>query len=284
MGYIWSGREPASVSTAASGPVRQASDVTPQTLRMAARLGTTRGKRRDRGTGPVAAGWSCQRLVLLPGPSRPWAFAKIRPLDRDLISQFHDEALEMPEVIAVFVLAGVTTSSCMSPSATWHTCTASWSTSSAAGGRFRSSAAPWSSRTAANELWKTSTTSHEVGESGRRERVPRGRRRIILGERDPMTCQHRVMANVWSSVTIDCLDPERVARFWSVLLGRQPGPSQEGWVYLGERGDSQPRLVFQPVSEPATGKVRIHLDVTVDDIDSAMAEVIRLGKSRRSVK
>ena len=85
------------------------------------------------------------------------------------------------------------------------------------------------------------------------------------------------MANVWSGVTIDCVDPERVARFWSALLGRERGPSQDGWVYLGERGDPQPRLVFQPVSEPAIGKVRIHLDVTVDDIGAAMAEVVGLG-------
>lgn len=35
------------------------------------------------------------------------------------------------------------------------------------------------------------------------------------------------MANVWSGATIDCLDPERVARFWSGLLGREPGPSQD---------------------------------------------------------
>jgi len=85
------------------------------------------------------------------------------------------------------------------------------------------------------------------------------------------------MANVWSGVTIDCLDPERVARFWSALLGRAPGPSQQGWVYLGERGEAQPRLVFQPVAEPRAGKVRIHLDVTVDDIDDAMAVVADLG-------
>ena len=85
------------------------------------------------------------------------------------------------------------------------------------------------------------------------------------------------MANVWSGVTIDYLDPERVARFWSALLGRDPGPSQAGWVYLGDRSDPQPRLVFQPVSEPAIGKVRIHLDVSVDDIDEAVAAVIGLG-------
>jgi predicted enzyme related to lactoylglutathione lyase len=85
------------------------------------------------------------------------------------------------------------------------------------------------------------------------------------------------MANVWSGVTIDCLDTERVARFWSALLDREPGPSRDGWVYLGERGDPQPRLVFQPVSEPAIGKVRIHLDVSVDDIDEAVAAVVALG-------
>jgi predicted enzyme related to lactoylglutathione lyase len=85
------------------------------------------------------------------------------------------------------------------------------------------------------------------------------------------------MANVWSAVTIDCLDPERVARFWSTLLGRAPGPSEDGWVYLGERGDPVPRLVFQPVAEPAAGKVRIHLDVTVDDLAESVATVVRLG-------
>jgi predicted enzyme related to lactoylglutathione lyase len=85
------------------------------------------------------------------------------------------------------------------------------------------------------------------------------------------------VANVWSGVTIDCLDPERVARFWSALLGREPGPSQDGWVYLGRRGDAQPRLVFQPVPQPKSGKVRIHLDVTVDDIDEAIDVATALG-------
>jgi predicted enzyme related to lactoylglutathione lyase len=46
---------------------------------------------------------------------------------------------------------------------------------------------------------------------------------------------------------------------------------------LGERGDSQPRLVFQPVPEPKEGKVRIHLDVAVDDIDGAIDLVTSLG-------
>ncbi|MFE1771448.1 VOC family protein [Streptomyces sp. NPDC059008] len=85
------------------------------------------------------------------------------------------------------------------------------------------------------------------------------------------------MANHWVGVTIDCVDVERVAGFWSVLLDREPGPSRPGWVYLGQRGDTQPRLVFQPVSEPKRGKVRLHLDVAVDDIDQGIAQVVALG-------
>jgi predicted enzyme related to lactoylglutathione lyase len=85
------------------------------------------------------------------------------------------------------------------------------------------------------------------------------------------------VANIVSGVTIDCVDAQRVARFWSVLLGREPGPSQDGWVYRGHRGDPQPRLVFQPVPEPKAGKVRIHLDVTVDDVDEAIKLVTALG-------
>jgi predicted enzyme related to lactoylglutathione lyase len=85
------------------------------------------------------------------------------------------------------------------------------------------------------------------------------------------------VANMWSGVTIDCVDPVRVAQFWSALLGREPGPSQDGWVYLGQRGDALPRLVFQPVAEPKAGKVRIHLDVTVDDIAEAIGFVTSLG-------
>ncbi|MGD0852518.1 MAG: VOC family protein [Acidimicrobiales bacterium] len=85
------------------------------------------------------------------------------------------------------------------------------------------------------------------------------------------------MPTVWSGVTFDCLDPQRVAQFWAALLGREPGPSEEGWVYLGLRGDTQPRIVFQPVKDLKSGKNRVHLDVTVDDINEAIERASVLG-------
>ncbi|MFJ8857650.1 VOC family protein [Streptomyces sp. NPDC102451] len=85
------------------------------------------------------------------------------------------------------------------------------------------------------------------------------------------------MTNRWVGVTVDCVDVERVARFWSVLLDRPQGPTRPGWVYLGSVDDPQPRLVFQPVTEPKQGKVRLHLDVNVDDIDRGITQVVALG-------
>jgi hypothetical protein len=66
-------------------------------------------------------------------------------------------------------------------------------------------------------------------------------------------------------VTVDCLDPQRVAGFWGALPGREPGPSRDGRVCLGDHGDALPWLAFQPVPEPGAGKVRIHLDVAVGE-------------------
>jgi len=85
------------------------------------------------------------------------------------------------------------------------------------------------------------------------------------------------VANRWVGVTIDCVDVKGMAAFWSALLDRPQGPSEPGWVYLGRPDDPQPRLVFQPVAEPKRGKVRLHFDVAVDDIDQAIAQVIALG-------
>jgi len=80
-------------------------------------------------------------------------------------------------------------------------------------------------------------------------------------------------------VTIDCADPERLAAFWGVLLGRERSDEMDvdGWATVGSRSDPQPRLTFQRVPEPRSGKVRLHLDVQVDDLTAGVAEVERLG-------
>lgn len=80
----------------------------------------------------------------------------------------------------------------------------------------------------------------------------------------------------WSGVTIDCAEPDVLARFWSGLLGGELSVPLPGWLRLGARGGA-PVLNFQPVPEPKRGKTRIHLDVTVDDIHRGMQTVLQLG-------
>lgn len=50
-----------------------------------------------------------------------------------------------------------------------------------------------------------------------------------------------------------------------------------GWATVGSRGDNQPRLTFQRVPEPKTGKTRVHLDIQVTDIDAGRQQVESLG-------
>jgi predicted enzyme related to lactoylglutathione lyase len=88
------------------------------------------------------------------------------------------------------------------------------------------------------------------------------------------------MANRLTGITIDCADPARLASFWSALLDMAvtgEHGDDAGWATVGSRLADQTRLTFQQVPEPKTAKVRIHLDVQVDDIGTAREQVERLG-------
>ena len=88
------------------------------------------------------------------------------------------------------------------------------------------------------------------------------------------------MMNRLVGITIDCADPARLASFWSGMLNiaeTDEHADDSDWATVGSRSDNQPRLTFQRVPEPKTGKTRIHLDIQVDDIDSGRQHVERLG-------
>jgi predicted enzyme related to lactoylglutathione lyase len=92
-----------------------------------------------------------------------------------------------------------------------------------------------------------------------------------------MTAEPRA---TWWAITVDCNDPRRVAGFWAALLDcevTEPGPDRPGWLRVHPRGAGGPFINFQPVDEPRTGKVRIHVDVLVDDPDAGVTRVIELG-------
>jgi predicted enzyme related to lactoylglutathione lyase len=78
-------------------------------------------------------------------------------------------------------------------------------------------------------------------------------------------------------ITMDCLDAELVATFWSRLLGAELREPLPGWKRLGPLTDGGPVLNFQPVPEPKVGKSRMHLDLLTDDLTGAIRRVVELG-------
>ena len=63
------------------------------------------------------------------------------------------------------------------------------------------------------------------------------------------------------AVTFDCTNAADLARFWSGVLGRPvDGDPSEEFAAIGSEGDSatEPRWMFNKVSEPKRAKNRVH--------------------------
>ena len=70
-------------------------------------------------------------------------------------------------------------------------------------------------------------------------------------------------------IVVDCSNPESLARFWQAMIGGEVVVESGDWVVLD--GDEDGFFFgFQKVPEAKAGKNRIHFDVEVDDIESAI--------------
>jgi predicted enzyme related to lactoylglutathione lyase len=80
-----------------------------------------------------------------------------------------------------------------------------------------------------------------------------------------------------SFITIDANDPERLAAFWSEVLGTEVTERVDGgrFIFLGRADGTM--LCFQRVPEPKTVKNRVHLDVKVADLEDATRRIVALG-------
>jgi predicted enzyme related to lactoylglutathione lyase len=80
-------------------------------------------------------------------------------------------------------------------------------------------------------------------------------------------------------IVIDTVDPERIAPFWCALLGvRERGWFGDDYLMLTtDRG--APPVAFQRVPEAKSVKNRLHVDLAVEDLDRAFAQIVALGGS-----
>ena len=81
-------------------------------------------------------------------------------------------------------------------------------------------------------------------------------------------------------IIVDCSDPALLASFWSQVLGVEVGEALEDPVQyqpLAPVTPNGPKLIFQRVPEAKQGKNRLHLDVSVEDIEVAATRIEALG-------
>lgn len=77
-------------------------------------------------------------------------------------------------------------------------------------------------------------------------------------------------------IVFDCANPEALARFWQALIGGEVEVESDDWAVLD--GDEVGFYIgFQRVPEHKTAKNRLHLDVEVDDLASAIDDAEMLG-------
>ena len=90
------------------------------------------------------------------------------------------------------------------------------------------------------------------------------------------------MAARFTELCLDCADADRLAAFWSEVLGYAETDREDDAVELSPPDGAGPTLLFIEVPEPKTGKNRLHIDVnpTDRDRDAEVARVEALGARR----
>ncbi|MEU4104840.1 VOC family protein [Streptomyces tanashiensis] len=87
-----------------------------------------------------------------------------------------------------------------------------------------------------------------------------------------------------TELILDCADPERLAAFWSEVLGYvEIGREDDGSIQIGppgaEFGGPRPTLLLSRSSDPRAGKLPLHIDVnpTDRDQDAELERLLALG-------
>ena len=78
-------------------------------------------------------------------------------------------------------------------------------------------------------------------------------------------------------IIVDCQDNERLATFWSQVLGLEVSQRSHPYIDLAASDDNVPIISFQQVTEPKTTKNRLHFDVKVENLGIATECIQAIG-------
>ncbi|AOS63899.1 Glyoxalase-like domain [Actinoalloteichus hymeniacidonis] len=95
-----------------------------------------------------------------------------------------------------------------------------------------------------------------------------------------------LMIGRWHALVIDCPEPAELADFYQQVLGMVRVQDEADWVVIGYSAE-RPGIAFQrapqlqaPNWPDPNSPQQMHIDVRVDDLDAAEAEVLALGARR----
>ncbi|MCW3817639.1 VOC family protein [Micromonospora sp. DR5-3] len=85
------------------------------------------------------------------------------------------------------------------------------------------------------------------------------------------------MSSVWESLTVDALDPSRLAHWWAEALGYQVVSEKPDAVEIRRAPDQLPAITFVPVTAAKEAKNRLHLDLRPEDQEAEVERLVDMG-------
>jgi predicted enzyme related to lactoylglutathione lyase len=89
------------------------------------------------------------------------------------------------------------------------------------------------------------------------------------------------MTLVVRNVTFMSRDPQRLADFWSAVVGYTQRHETEDEILLAPDDWGFPRFTFQRAEEPRSHPGPVHLDLTADDMAAEVERLVGLGAVKR---
>ena len=91
------------------------------------------------------------------------------------------------------------------------------------------------------------------------------------------------MSLIVETITIDCVDPDAMARFWCRLLDYQVVPNYTDSIQTADPTGKGPRLLFTPAGSEKMTKNRFHLDLRPTDRDAEVRKALSLGATKSDI-
>jgi len=82
------------------------------------------------------------------------------------------------------------------------------------------------------------------------------------------------------NITFDCDDVEKLAQFWSQVIGMPIDPEGNEFVQSISTPLGEPNFLFLKVPEAKSAKNRMHLDFASNDRDAEVERLVGLGATK----